>query len=131
MKIYNYLIFLIFLVISCDKRDSDPKIDFTPNLLGKWQAYEIYSTDGASQPTWKALPKEFAFYYEFFDDSVKTDFHGEGCNIGKYTFEKDIIIFTFPCISHSATVDSLTNELLILDTQNFEPLKYKYHKLTK
>ncbi len=127
------ILFITFLCLftGCQEKNVEAKIKIPLELIGIWKAYEVYSTDGGSLPTWDSLPDKFTFSFEFFENStVKTDYHGEGCRFGKYTLEEgNIISFIFPCIEHSDRIDSLTNEILILDTQNFEPLKYKFYKI--
>ena len=131
MRLQILFITFLYLFTGCQEKNSEPQIKIPQELIGKWKAYEVFSTDGASTPTWEILPDKFTFSFEFFENStVKTDFHGEGCRLGKFTLEEgNVISFIFPCIEHTIMIDSLTNEILILDTQNFEPLKYKLYKL--
>jgi len=133
MKTFLYVMLIFSSFAACrDNKDQELEDKIPQELIGKWEAFEVYSTDGGSMPTWTPLPSQFTFYFNFFSDyKVITSFHGEGCNIGKYSINDNIISFTFPCIDHTIKIDSLSNEILILDTQNFEPLKYKLQKVTE
>ncbi len=134
MKSIFIISFIVSSFIGCrDENDPKPKVEIPLELIGTWKVFEVYSTDGSSIPTWTNIPEQLIFYYSFhIDFTVRKDPSGEGCNKGTFSIDEgNMISFKFPCISYTSEIDSLTNETLILDTQNFEPLKYKFRKIVE
>lgn len=121
------------LICSCcnEKNEIDQKIP--EKLIGKWEAIKIYSTDGASEPKWSNLSADRFFFYTFLKNgNVLTNRLNENCTDGKFSItDSKLISFYFPCISYEWEIDSLTDDSLVLDTKNFEPLKYKFYRALK
>lgn len=129
MKNLILLLTLSFVTLNCSKDDNNQKNNIPPELIGKWKAIEIYSTDGGSEPTWSNIVNGFSYTFSN-DNIVIRDNLQTGCNEGKFSLKNEnTILFVFPCISYESFIENNTNTLLILDTKNFEPLKYKFQKI--
>ena len=136
LYIKGFIIFFVFFLLGCkpEEHENIHNSRLINELNGTWESVEVYATDGASQPTWTPMIDNLRFYYSFTSDSkVLSNHNKDGCNQGSIRISSDsLITFNFPCITFENRIDSLTSDTLILDTQNFEPLKYKFTKaLTK
>lgn len=130
---YQYIITVVILICSCcnEKNEFDQKIP--EKLIGKWEAIMFYSTDGTSEPKWSNLSADRLFFYTFLKNgNVLTNRLNEKCTDGRFSISDSILIsFNFPCISYEWEIESLTDDSLVLDTKNFEPLKYKFFRTLK
>lgn len=128
MKNLILLLTLSFVTLNCSKSDSENQNNIPPELIGKWKVIEVYSTDGGSEPKWSSIVNGFSYTFSN-DNIVIRDNLQTGCNEGKFSLKNEnTILFVFPCITYESFIENNTNTLLILDTKNFEPLKYKFQK---
>ena len=125
----NILLILAIILLGCTKSSEELNNNIPPELIGKWKVVEIYSADGGSPASWSLIKNGFSYIF-FENKKVIRDNLQADCIEGNFTIENDnIIYFTFSCISYESLIENLTNNELIIDTQNFEPLKYKFLKI--
>ncbi len=131
MKKLIIILMFSFSILGCTK-DSDSENNNIPiELIGKWKAIEIYSTDGGSEPIWRNYSDQFTYVFSNNNVTVRDNLQA-GCNEGTFSIKNgNTIEFIFPCISYNSYIETNTNTLLILDTKNFEPLKYKFKKISE
>lgn len=131
MKNFALVLAFSFVTLGCTKDNNKIEKNIPTELIGKWKVIEIYSTDGGSEPEWIEIADGFSYTfsnnYIVIRDNLQT-----GCNEGKFSIiNENTIKFVFPCISYNSYIENNTDTLLILDTKNFEPLKYKFQKVTE
>lgn len=129
MKYINFLL-LITALLGCSKSDdNNQNNEIPPELIGEWKAVEIYSIDVGS-PSWHPYEQQEEYIYFFNNNgNIKTSLLKSNCNEGSFHITEDVRInFIFPCVTYEYIIEKLTEDELILDTQNIEVLKYKFIK---
>ena len=90
--IYLILITFICVQLSCTKTSEKEEL---PNLLvGKWELYEIFVSDGANSD-WITPPEIMYHSLSFFNNGEYFFLiEPEECQIGNYTFTEDLIFLS-------------------------------------
>lgn len=135
---YIYILFIIAtLTLSCSKSDNEPENNIPTELIGKWKAIEIYSTDGGSPATWSLY--DSGLVYDIWFKSHGTYMLGRDssnnleCKEGNYSVIGNEITYSdSPCAPEVPVfIESLTAVELIIDGNFFEPSKTKYIRVTE
>ena len=129
MRFFSLIIFAL-LLLGCLRSDDSTQYNKIPSkLIGEWKAVEAYRLDVGS-PSWHPYEKEEEFIYFFNENgSLKNSLLKSHCNEGSFNISEDVKIkFIFPCVTYEYIIEKLTEDELILDTQNIEVLKYKFVK---
>ena len=128
MKILFLLTSLVYLA-ACSNDDQE-NVNREQSLIGSWRATEVWSDDGIGINN-NSIPEESSFTLTFNSNNsvIRSDLNEE-CEEGIYNTTSQIIHFEFPCnLTYEYKIDELTENTLILDTQNFETLLYKFDKV--
>lgn len=133
----NLLLILViyFMVASCNKdNNDDPKNTIPPELIGKWKAVEIYSTDGGSPATWSTYDSGRDWDKWFKSDgtySLSYPYTDPDCMGGTYSVsDNDITYGDNPCTDGTpVTIEILTENELLINANHFEAMKTKYIKV--
>lgn len=128
MKAIFLFISIIYLV-ACNN-DDNSNVDKQPSIIGSWKSTEVWSDNG-SEITKTSIPEEnsFSLRFESTNAVTRSDL-GEDCKEGTYNHTAEVIYFEFPCgLSYEYIINELTSNTLILDTQNFETLIYKFERV--
>lgn len=128
MRLFSLIVFAL-LMLGCSKSDNNNQNKIPPELIGEWKAVEIYSIDVGS-PSWNPYEQEGEYIYFFnHNGSIKNSLLKSDCDEGSFHITEDVRIeFIFPCVTFNYIIEKLTEDELILDTQNIEVLKYKFIK---
>jgi hypothetical protein len=125
MKNILYIILILFTLSACNdnKDEAEEKTKIPPELIGTWLNYEEYASDGAHEG-WKTIPEQFRYNYEFSNDyKVRHFTSGDAGITGEFSVtENNLIAFYFNGSRDTVRIDTLTNEILILDFDAIEPL---------
>lgn len=122
------IFFMALAVLGCEENKEEAK-NQDVLLIGKWKSVEVWADDGNGVQQ-SPVPEENAIIYEFTATTVSRNNLEEGCNVGTYTLEGNMINFEFPCgLSYQEEIQKLSEKELVLDTKNFETLVYKYERL--
>lgn len=128
MKILFLLTALVYLA-ACSNDDQE-NVNRAQSLIGSWKAIEVWSDDGNGVYK-NSIPEESSFTLTFNSNNsvIRSDLNEE-CEEGIYNTTTLIIHFEFPCsLTYEYKIDELTENTLILDTQNFETLIYKFDRV--
>ena len=123
------LIFSLF-ILGCSKNDT-PKED--PNnipqeLIGKWKIVQVYETDGGSEPQWRDEDTGHSYDYWFKSNGTYVKF--DGISNGVYIINSGNYITLTNVSSVTYLIESISNDEILINYLNFEPLKYKYIKVS-
>lgn len=126
------LIFSLF-ILGCSSYDTpkEKPNNIPQELIGKWKIVEVYDSHGGNDPYW--LPHETGAIYDYWFKESGDFLKNNGEIQGNYTVDKDNYIFFQSSNnqnSYTYFIENITIDSLIIDLLNFEPLKYKYIKIS-
>jgi len=128
MKAIVLILSLFLWGCSNDDSPKDEPNNIPQELIGKWKTVAVYETDGASEPQWR--DEDTGAVYDYWFKSDGSFVQSDGIYEGKYVVDSDLNLTLTINSSINVKIEELTSNILIIDCLNFEPLKYKYVKVS-
>lgn len=128
MKAIVLILSLFLWGCSNDDSPKDEPNNIPQELIGKWKTVAVYATDGASEPQWRDEDTGAIYDYWFKSNGEYVFFDGISSGVYSVNSENYLTLTNVRSITYS--IESISNDSLLIDCLNFEPLKYKYVKVS-